>query len=486
MNYPKKREDKSFKRVHFIGIGGSGMNGIARIMLSLDYTVSGSDLCDTVITQDLASLGILVTIGHDAAYVVHADVVVVSTAVPQNNVELVAAREAGITILRRAELLAHLSRYYQTIAVSGSHGKTMTSSLVAHLMLSAQLDPTYVIGGRLMNTMAYAHLGKSDWFVLEADESDASFLHYTPTIAVVTNIDNDHLSTYDGDLVRLRKTFAAFLLRLPFYGKAIVCVDGPEMKALLPMVSREIITYGTDPSADVRMINYVQAGQVAHFELIWPALCADPVAFELPCSGRHHALNAVAGLLVAYHCGIDLDAMRAGLARFSGVARRFQSYEAVWQDKSIVMVDDYGHHPTEIHSTLSTLREMYPNRRIVMLFQPHRYSRTHELFDEFVHVLRETDVLYIADIYPASEAPIPGITHHALVSSVRRFHTDAHKISLEEAAEVLVRRIEPDDLMVFQGAGSIGDFALHIRQSADRCDHIAAQLCLSQETLNDG
>lgn len=470
------QKEKDFNRIHFIGIGGSGMNGIARIMLSLGYAVSGSDLKETRITQDLIALGASVVIGHDAASVAGVDMVVRSTAVGDDNEEFVAAQAAGITVLRRAELLADISRYYRTIAVAGSHGKTMTSSLVAHLLLQAGLDPTYVIGGCSMNTMGYARLGQKEWFVLEADESDASFLSYTPTVAVVTNLDNDHLGTYQGDMACLKKHFLGFLHRLPFYGTAILCADDANLRALLPLVSRETVTYGFDASAQVRLLDYAQRGLTARFHLLWPAVSAEPIPFVLPCGGRHHALNAVAAMLASHHAGASLDAVRAALPEFEGVARRFQCYQADWRGKTCFVVDDYGHHPNEIKATLETLRAMCPGRRVVMLFEPHRYTRTQQLFDAFVTVLSEVDLLYILDIYPASEQPIPGVTSHALVSSVRCVHRQVHKLAYDAAESVVFEALESDDVLVFQGAGSIGDFALSMRQVFDVCQPVRAAL----------
>ena len=449
------------RRTHFVGVGGAGMSGIAEVLLNLGYEVSGSDLRESAVTRRLAGQGVRVFIGHRAANVEGVDVVVVSSAVREDNPELVAAREQRIPVVPRAEMLAEIMRFRYGIAVAGTHGKTTTTSLIASLLAEAGLDPTFVIGGRLNSANANARLGSGRYLVAEADESDASFLYLQPMLAVVTNIDADHLSTYGGDFHQLRQTFVEFLHHLPFYGLAVMCLDDPQVRDVLPEITRQVRTYGIHTeAADVRAVNVVQRGLQMHFEVQQ----ADhaPLAVVLNLPGEHNVLNALAAIAVARELDVDDASMQRALETFAGIGRRFQvNGEVQVADGTLLFVDDYGHHPREIAATLAAARNGWPERRLVTVFQPHRYTRTHDLFDDFAQVLVNTDLLLITDVYAAGEDPVAGADGRALCRAVRgRGRVEPVFVEdVENLAEVLSGLLRGGDLVLTLGAGSIGAVA---------------------------
>ncbi|MBV8062770.1 MAG: UDP-N-acetylmuramate--L-alanine ligase [Nevskia sp.] len=443
------------RRIHLLGIGGSGMAGIAEVLLNLGYTVTGSDLKDSAATRRLQGLGAIVQFGHDAARVRGADVVVVSTAVKADNPELLAAREARIPVVRRAEMLAELMRFRYGVAIAGTHGKTTTTSLVASVLGEGGLDPTFVVGGRLKSAGTNARLGGGAYLVAEADESDASFLHLTPMMAVVTNIDADHLETYGGDFRRLRATFIEFLQRLPFYGLAVLCADDPVVREILPEVGRPLLTYGLDAhdgvAADLRAEEIRFEASGAHFTAVLPDGSREPLHLNLP--GRHNVQNALAAVAIAHELGVGMDAVRKAFTEFQGVGRRCESHGDLKLGKATVrVVDDYGHHPREIAATLSAIRGAYPNRRLLVAFQPHRYSRTRDLFDDFCAVLSDADALLLTEVYAAGEAPIAGADGAALAQAARaQFVADVGALPAAIAATS-----RDGDVVIVMGAGSIG------------------------------
>lgn len=461
-------EMRRIRRIHFVGIGGSGMSGIAEVLLNQGYHISGSDLKDGAPTRRLQSMGALIFIGHAGGNVTGADVVVVSSAVNEQNTEVLAAREARIPVVPRAEMLAELMRYRHGVAVAGTHGKTTTTSLVASIFGEAGFDPTFVIGGRLNSAGSNAQLGGSRYFVAEADESDASFLHLQPMTAIVTNIDADHMSTYGGDFARLENTFVEFLHNLPFYGVAVLCIDDPVVRRLLPRVTRTLITYGIDSdAADFRADNIRHDGMKTHFTAHRPAPHA-PLSVVLSLPGRHNVLNALAAIAVATDERVPDQAIVAALAKFQGVGRRFQVYGTFATPKgSVTLVDDYGHHPREVQATVAALRNVWPGRRAVMLYQPHRYTRTQELYEDFVQALGEVDVLLLMDVYAAGESPIAGADGRSLCRSIRmRGHLDP--VFVETAGHVMqvLRDVLRDgDILLTQGAGDIGAIAARLADS---------------------
>jgi len=451
------------RRVHFIGIGGAGMSGIAEVLHNLGYRVSGSDRRDSAVTQRLAGLGISVHIGHAPEHVTDCDAVVVSTAIASDNPELLAARNNRIPIVPRAEMLAELMRFRFGIGVAGTHGKTTTTSLIASLLAEGGLDPTFVIGGLLNSAASNARLGAGDYLVAEADESDASFLYLQPSMAVVTNIDADHLSTYEGDFARLRQTFIDFLHHLPFYGVAVLCLDDPEVEGILAEVTRPVITYGTHPRADVGVSDIRQEGVQTHFTVHRYGHAPLPVMLNLP--GSHNVLNALAAIAVATELGVSDAAIHKALAGFRGVGRRFQiGGEIVTRNGRVLLVDDYGHHPREIAPTLAAARAGWPERRLVVVFQPHRYTRTRDLFDDFAQVLSEADVLVLCEVYAAGEAPIAGADGRALARGIRvRGQVDPVFVeALADLPAVLDGLLEDGDLLLTLGAGDIGGMALQL------------------------
>ena len=406
-------------RIHLVGIGGSGMGGIAEVLLNLGYDVQGSDLKANAVTDRLVTLGARVMIGHDAAHVAAADVVVVSSAVRADNPELLAARERRVPVVQRAEMLAELMRFRFGIAIAGTHGKTTTTSMVASILAEAGLDPTFVIGGRLKSAGTNARLGTGRYLVAEADESDASFMHLQPMIAIVTNVDADHLGTHDGDFERLKQSFVDFLHNLPFYGLAVLCADDPVLAAMLRHVGRPSVTYGIEAAADVRAVHVRREGPRSSFDVVRAGRSA-PLSITLNLPGRHNVLNALAAIAVATDLDVADDAIQRALGEFQGIDRRLQNYGDVEVAGGVVtLVDDYGHHPTEIAATLEAVRQGWPGRRVVLAFQPHRYTRTHDLLDDFARVLAEADALLVAEVYAAGEAPIAGADGKAICRAVR-------------------------------------------------------------------
>jgi len=436
------------------------MGGIAEVLLNLGYQVQGSDLKANAVTRQLERLGAKVHIGHDAAHVAAADVVVVSTAVPGDNPELVAAREARLPVVQRAEMLAELMRFRQGIAVAGTHGKTTTTSLVASLLAAGGLDPTFVIGGQLKSAGTNARLGASRYLVAEADESDASFLHLQPVIAIVTNIDRDHLATYGGDFDRLKQGFVDFLHNLPFWGLAVLCADDAEVREIIPQVPRPILTYGLSAHADLRAVNVQRSGFRSRFDVLREGRA--PLAVELNLPGAHNVLNSLAAVAVATELDVGDEAIRAALAGFEGIGRRLERVGTVDTARGrIDIVDDYGHHPTEIAATLEAVRQGWPGRRVVLAFQPHRYSRTQDLMDDFGQVLSEADVLLVTEVYAAGEQPIANADGRAVCRAVRS-RGRVEPVFVEDVltlAEPLADLIEDGDLVITMGAGNISAVA---------------------------
>ncbi|QBM18018.1 UDP-N-acetylmuramate--L-alanine ligase [Marinobacter sp. JH2] len=458
-------EMRRIRGIHFIGIGGAGMSGIAEVLKNQGYDVSGSDIKESVVTDRLRAMGIQVFIGHREENSANADVVVVSSAVSSDNPEVVSARSRRVPIVPRAEMLAEIMRYRHGIAVAGTHGKTTTTSLIASVFGEAGLDPTFVIGGKLNSAGTNAKLGGSRYLVAEADESDASFLHLTPTISVVTNIEADHMETYGGDIEKLKQTFVDFLHNLPFYGIAVMCVDDPYVREIIPRISRAIITYGIDnPDADYRAENISSDGLKTRFVVRRPGGRSD-LDVELKMPGRHNVLNALAVIAVATDEGVDDKAICRGLAGFAGVGRRFQVYgEYKTANAQTTLVDDYGHHPTEVEAVIKAARGAWPDRRIVMLYQPHRFTRTRDLYEDFVRVLSEVDGLLLMDVYSAGEAAIPGADGRSLCRSIRqRGNVEPVFVEDNQEIEALLEKILQDgDLLITQGAGDIGGVAARL------------------------
>jgi UDP-N-acetylmuramate--alanine ligase len=446
--------------VHFVGIGGSGMSGIAEVMLSLGYRVQGSDLRTNSQVERLRNLGATVFIGHASNNIHSADAVVVSSAVDERNPEVAAARELRMPVVRRAEMLAELMRFRYSIAVAGTHGKTTTTSLVASVLAEGGLDPTFVIGGRLKSTDSNARLGQGEYLVAEADESDASFVHLKPMLAIVTNIDADHMSTYDGDIERLRQGFVEFLHNLPFYGLAVLCTDDPGVNAILGDVGRSILAYGIESEADIRARNIRFSGSRTQF-LVDREGNDQPLEIALQLPGMHNVRNALAAIAVAGELQISDQAVVNALENFEGIDRRFQNHGEIRTKRGkIMLVDDYGHHPTELEATISAARSGWPDRRIVLIFQPHRYTRTRDLLDDFATVLSQADVLVILEVYAAGEIPIAGADGRAIARAVRsRGGVEPVFVeSLVDLPGVLDGLIADNDLLLTMGAGDIGGF----------------------------
>ena len=452
---------RAFPRVHFIGIGGVGMSGIAEVMVTLGYQVSGSDQNESAATRRLVMMGATVHRAHEAANVAQADVVVVSSAIRKDNPELVAARERRIPVVPRAEMLAELMRFKRGIAIAGTHGKTTTTSLVASVLSEGDLDPTFVIGGQLLSAGANAKLGGGQWLVAEADESDGSFLRLNPLVAVVTNIDADHLENYGGDFGRVRAAFAEFLHRLPFYGLAVLCLDDPEVAALAAETHRHVLGYGIDAEgADVRATNVRQDGARMRFDLHLPGQPVQPVVLSLP--GRHNVLNALAAAAIGWQLGVAPDVIAAALANFQGVGRRFNLLgELRVAAGRALLVDDYGHHPRELAAVFAAARGGWPDRRLVVAFQPHRYTRTHDLFDDFTAVLSGADAVVLTDVYPAGEAPIAGADAKSLARAIRaRGRIDPVLAGpVRDLPRVLADVLLDGDIVLVMGAGDIGRVA---------------------------
>jgi len=452
-------EMRRIRRIHFIGIGGSGMCGIAEVLINQGYEISGSDLAANANIQRLRGMGAHIDIGHKGEQIQGVDVVVQSSAVNEGNPEIIAARESRIPVVRRAEMLAELMRYRHSIAVAGTHGKTTTTSLLANVLAEAGQAPTFVIGGKVTSVGTNAQLGESRYLVAEADESDASFLHLQPMVAVVTNIEADHMETYDFDFSKLKQTFIDFLHNLPFYGLAVLCIDDPVVREIMPLVSRPVLTYGFSEDADYRISEARVEERSAYFKVDRPeGLRSLDIKLSIP--GRHNMLNATAAIAVATDEGLDDAAIRAGLAGFQGVGRRFEvygDYPVAGGAGSAMLVDDYGHHPSEVKATVKAVREGWPQRRLVLIFQPHRYTRTRDLYDDFVEVLSEVDVLIIVPVYTAGEDEIPGATSRHLCRAIRqRGKLDpVYAESIEAAPGILKSLVKPGDIVMTQGAGSV-------------------------------
>ena len=450
-------EMRRVKRIHFIGIGGAGMGGIAEVLANEGYQISGSDLAPNRVTKRLAALGAIIYIGHQASQVTEASVVVVSTAIDQNNPEIIAAKELRIPIVRRAEMLAELMRFRHGVAVAGTHGKTTTTSLIASVFGQAGLDPTYVIGGLLNSSGTNAKLGTSRYLIAEADESDASFLHLQPMVAVVTNIEADHMDTYQGDFSKLEDTFIEFMHNLPFYGLAVVCIDCPVNRSLLPRIGRHTITYGCSDAADVRGSDFVQTGNSCQFLVHRDGKA--PLQIKLNLPGQHNALNAMATIAVAIEDNISDSDIITALSEFEGIGRRFEQLGTFDTVKGeIMLVDDYGHHPTEVLATIKAARQGWPDKRLTMVYQPHRYSRTRDLYEDFVDVLSQVDALILLEVYSAGEEPIAGADSRALCRSIRaRGNFEPVYVASPELLPArLATVIEGGDLVLTQGAGNIG------------------------------
>lgn len=455
------------KHVHFVGIGGVGMAGIAEVLLRQGYTVSGSDLSENSLTQWLKVMGAMIYHGHAAKNIENADVIVRSSAVDWTNPEFEAARKARIPIVQRAEMLGELMRFRYGVAIAGTHGKTTTTSLITSILAEAGLDPTFVIGGRLNSVGSNARLGRGQYLVAEADESDASFLYLKPMISIVTNIDEDHMGTYDNDFEKLKSTFIDFLHRLPFYGLAVLCIDDPVVREILPKVSRPVVTYGLAPDADFYTEHYTQVGMQTRFVVRRPKGQA-PISITLNCPGRHNVLNALAAIAIATELKVQDNAISTALENFAGIGRRFQVYGEVALPKGgkVTLVDDYGHHPREIAATIQAARESWPDKRLAMVYQPHRYTRTRDLFKDFCQVLSTVDELFLLDIYSAGEEPIKGVEGLTLSEAI------AHEGKVEPIfvekndmlSDLLARELKDGDILLMQGAGNIGGLAARLAE----------------------
>ncbi|MGF1753246.1 UDP-N-acetylmuramate--L-alanine ligase [Vibrio makurazakiensis] len=453
-------EMRRVKSIHFIGIGGAGMSGIAEVLLNEGYQITGSDLAENPVTLRLTEKGATVFIGHQESNVANASVVVVSTAINEENPEIVAARQLRIPIVRRAEMLAELMRFRHGIAVAGTHGKTTTTALVTQIYSEAGLDPTFVNGGLVKSVGTNARLGSSRILIAEADESDASFLHLQPMVSIVTNIEADHMDTYGGDFEVLKQTFIDFLHNLPFYGQAVMCVDDPVVRELIPQVSRQVITYGFSEDADVRIENYHQQGQQGKFTVVRKGKANLDITLNIP--GRHNALNASAAIAVATEDDVSDEAILKAMAGTQGTGRRFDHLGEFDTGNGVAMlVDDYGHHPTEVDVTIQAARSGWEDKRLVMVFQPHRYSRTRDLYDDFANVLEQVDVLILLDVYSAGEQPIAGADGRALSRTIRgRGRVDPIFVpDIASLPSVLANVVQGGDLVLTQGAGDVGKVA---------------------------
>ncbi len=473
MNIPRAADKdwliKRIKQVHFIGIGGVGMGGIAQVLLNLGYSVTGSDLAQNAMTEGLRESGAHIFLGHESDNVNGAGVVVVSTAIDETNPEVVSAREQRIPIIRRAEMLAEIMRFRQGVAIAGTHGKTTTTSLVASVLTEGGLDPTFVIGGRLISAASNAYLGKSEWLVAEADESDASFLHLQPVISVVTNIDADHLDTYGGDFDRYREAFVEFLHNLPFYGLAVICGDDPNIQKILPKIKRQFITYGFSEGVDLKAFNVRQQSYRTIFDLLLAdGRIVKDLVLNLP--GNHNVLNALSAIAIAGELGLELDDVRRALDGFAGIGRRLQAMGDIdLSQGQCTYIDDYGHHPSELAASIQAVRAAYPEKRLVVAFQPHRYSRTRDLLDDFANVLAGVDVLVLTEVHAAGEEPISGADGRALARAIRSrgrvdpvFIDDVYKLP-----EILNDLLSNDDLLLTLGAGSIGTVAANLKKTME-------------------
>ena len=455
---------RRIRKVFFIGIGGVGMSGIAEVMLNLDYEVFGSDVQPNVATQRLMGLGATIYNRHDATNVDNMDVVVVSSAIDDQNVEYIAALEKRIPIVRRAEMLAELMRFRHGIAVAGTHGKTTTTSLIATVMGEAGLDPTFIVGGQVNSVESNSRLGGGEFMIVEADESDASFLHLQPVVSVVTNIDADHLSAYENDFGKLRTAFIEFLHNIPFYGLAILCIDDEVVREIIPDLSRPYITYGFAEDADIQANNLISRGKQTQFDVLIKGN-AEPISFTLNLPGKHNVLNALASIAIACEFEIPYEKVQLALKNFAGIGRRMQLLGSLeLSEGNVDFIDDYGHHPHEIAATLDAVRSAWPNRRLVTVFQPHRYTRTRDLFDDFVAVLNQVDVLILLNVYPAGEQAINNADSRALARALRLLGKFEPILIEDEQqlAPILAKLILPNDIVLTLGAGSIGKIASNL------------------------
>tara|TARA_R110000737_G_scaffold53907_8_gene75791 strand:- start:2888 stop:4372 length:1485 start_codon:yes stop_codon:yes gene_type:complete len=453
-------EMRRVKTIHFVGIGGAGMGGIAEVLLNEGYEITGSDIGENQVVKRLVALGAKVTLGHHEDNVSGASVIVVSSAINVENPELLAAHQQRIPVVRRAEMLAELMRFRHGIAIAGTHGKTTTTSLIASIFAQANLDPTFVIGGLLNSAGTNARLGSSRYLIAEADESDASFLHLQPMVSVITNIDEDHMETYDGDFEKLKDTYIEFLHNLPFYGLAVVCIDNPVIREILPRIGRQVITYGFCEDADVRATQYQQLAGMSSF--VVERKDSAPLSISVNLPGEHNVLNALAGVAVAIDEGVEDSAIQQALQSFAGIGRRFEKLATLCTEQGeMLLIDDYGHHPTEVKATIAAMRNGWPDKRLVMVFQPHRYSRTRDLYEDFVEVLSEVDCLFLLDVYAAGEAAIVNADSKSLARSIRQrgqiepiYVSDSDKL-----AELMAAQLRDGDMVITQGAGNIGAIA---------------------------
>ncbi len=461
------------KHIHFVGIGGSGMNGIAEVLINLGFQVSGSDLADNAVTQRLRGLGATIHQGHDSKNISNVDAVVISTAVKADNPEVIEARKLRVPVVPRAVMLAELMRLRQGIAVAGTHGKTTTTSLVATVLAKGGYDPTFVIGGRLNSSGANARLGTGEFIVAEADESDASFLYLTPILAVVTNIDADHMETYGHDFGKLKQAFIEFIERLPFYGRAMLCVDDVNVREILPRISKPITTYGLDEDAQIRAVNVRHESGKMRFT----ALCRHntiPIDLDvtLNLAGMHNVLNALAAIAVGLEVGVDPNSIVAALAEFEGVGRRMQRYGEIASNDGgmFTLIDDYGHHPVEMKATIAAVRGAFPGRRLLLAFQPHRYTRTRDLFEDFVKVSSSVDTLVLSEVYAAGEAPIVAADGRALMHALRVAGQSQTVFveKIEDMPKTILQCAKNGDVVLTMGAGSIGSVANLVKQLAQK------------------
>ncbi|MBA2650899.1 MAG: UDP-N-acetylmuramate--L-alanine ligase [Tatlockia sp.] len=453
------------EQIHFVGIGGAGMCGIAEVLHNQGYRITGSDLSESRTVQRLQSLGIKVYLSHQVENINGADVVVRSTAVTDDNPEIIAAKGQSIPVIPRAIMLGELMRFRHGIAIAGTHGKTTTTSLVSAILAEGGLDPSFVIGGKLNSCGSNAQLGKSEYFVAEADESDASFLFLKPMMAVVTNIDADHMGTYDDNFEKLSNTFIEFLHHLPFYGLAVLCIDDPEVCRILPSIQRPIRSYGFQEDAHYRALNWTQNGMLSEFTVNRPAPHKS-LAIQFKWPGRHNVLNALAAIAIATELGVSDEAIINGLFKFEGVGRRFQLLgEKRFEKGSAMVIDDYGHHPQEITTTIDAFRRVWPDKRLIHVFQPHRYSRTQSLFAQFVSALCLADELLLLDIYSAGEQEIPGLSSASLLLQIKEKRPNARLVTPQSLIENLNELTQEGNVILMQGAGSVGQMALNLMQS---------------------
>lgn len=457
------------KQIHFIGIGGSGMSGIAEVLLNLNFQVTGSDLSENAATKRLKEYGAVVYQGHAAANLGDADVVVVSSAINEANPEIMMAREKKIPVIPRAVMLAELMRFKQGIAIAGTHGKTTTTSLIASILAEAGLDPTFVIGGKLEAASANAKLGAGEYIVVEADESDASFLHLTPVMAVVTNIDQDHMDTYEHSFDKLKHAFVEFLQQIPFWGMAVMCTDDPNVREILPQVTRPVTTYGTNEDAQIRAENIVADNGRMQFTLVRKNGVESRMPITLNMPGHHYVLNALAAIAIASELNVPDAAIVKALAEFKGVGRRFEHYgEVPTGNGSFSLVDDYGHHPVEVQAVIQAARGAFPDRRLVMAFQPHRYTRTRDCFEDFVKVLSTVDALLLTEVYSAGESPIVAADTRSLIRAIRVNGKVEPRFveTTDEMPQAILDCVQAGDVVIVMGAGSIGHVAANTRQIA--------------------